>query len=241
MLFPIGFSPWPEAQKQPFQTNYYYMSVKILLIDDHPLTIGAYRQVIQDSLDENTHSTTVANTAEQAYKAIAQSAGSAFNLAIIDHGLPPYEEQNLKSGLDIALLLREKMPNCCIIMITAHTEMLIIYDIYKLAKPEGFIIKSELTPQMLAQVVNIVLEGDTYRSPIVTNCIKEIWKKELMVDDINRQILFFLSKGYKMKEVEEMVFLSGSAVQKRIASMKKAFEVSNDGSLVKEAKQQGFL
>ena len=62
-----------------------------------------------------------------------------------------------------------------------------------------------------------------------------------MVDDINRQILFFLSKGYKMKEVEEMVFLSGSAVQKRIASMKKAFEVSNDGSLVKEAIQQGFL
>jgi DNA-binding NarL/FixJ family response regulator len=217
------------------------MSLKILLIDDHPLTIGAYRQVIQDSLTENSHSSTVANNAEQAYNAITQAENSHFNLAIIDHGLPAYEEKELKSGLDIALLLRERMPNCNIVMITAHTEMLIIYDIYKLAKPEGFIIKSELTPQLLAQTIKIVTEGDTYRSPIVSNCVKEIWKKELMVDDINRQILFFLSKGYKMKEVEEIVFLSGSAVQKRIASMKKVFEVSSDGSLVKEAIKQGFL
>lgn len=150
------------------------MSLKILLIDDHPLTIGAYRQVIQDSLPENSHSSTVANTAEEAYNAIVQAGNSPYKLAIIDHGLPAFEEQELKSGLDIALLLRERMPNCNIIMITAHTEMLIIYDIYKLAKPEGFIIKSELTPQLLAQTIKIVTEGDTYRSPIVSNCVKEI-------------------------------------------------------------------
>jgi len=216
------------------------MSVKILLVDDHPLTVGAYRQVLQDNLPENSYTTAIANNAEQAYHAIAGSS-TDFNIAIIDHGLPAYEPQNLKSGLDIAMMLRQRMPECRIIMITAHTEMLILYDIYKLAKPEGFVIKSELTPQMLSQVIATVTEGDNYRSPMVQNCIKEIWKKELMVDDINRQILFFLSKGYKMKEVEDMVFLSGSAVQKRIASMKKAFEVSSDGSLVKEAVKQGFL
>lgn len=216
------------------------MSVKILLVDDHPLTVGAYRQVLQDNLPENSYTCDIANNAEQAYQAITGS-NAGFNIAIIDHGLPAYEPQNLKSGLDIAMMLRQRMPECRIIMITAHTEMLILYDIYKLAKPEGFIIKSELTPQMLSQVIATVNGGENYRSPMVQNCIKEIWKKELMVDDINRQILFFLSKGYKMKEVEEMVFLSGSAVQKRIASMKKAFEVSSDGSLVKEAVKQGFL
>lgn len=216
------------------------MPVKLLLVDDHPLTIGAYRQVIQENCKEGDYTCTVAQSAEEAYHAITNSV-TPFTAAIIDHGLPPYEEKEINSGLDVALLLRERMPGCRIMMITAHTEILIVYDIYKLAKPEGFILKSELTPQLLSQVLLSVLDGETYKSPLVANSIKEVWKKELMVDDVNRQILFYLSKGYKMKEVEDMVFLSSSAVQKRIASMKKVFEVSSDGSLVKEAILQGFL
>jgi len=164
-----------------------------------------------------------------------------FSLAAIDHNLPPYEEKRLVTGADVALLLRKTMPGCRIVMITAHTEILVLYDIYKKIEPEGFITKNELTPQKLGDIAVQVLAGDTYKSPIVNKSIREVWTKELMIDDINRQILFFMAKGYKAKELDGLVFLSDSSIQKRIASMKKAFCVTDNSSLVKEAIIQGFL
>jgi hypothetical protein len=41
----------------------------------------------------------------------------------------------------------------------------------------------------------------------------EIWKKELMVEDYNQEILFYLSKGFKIKELEGL-FISVQALSK---------------------------
>ena len=45
----------------------------------------------------------------------------------------------------------------------------------------------------------------------------------------------------KIKDLEKIVSLSISPIQRRIAQMKDAFEVKEDGSLLKEAFKQGFL
>lgn len=62
-----------------------------------------------------------------------------------------------------------------------------------------------------------------------------------MVEDYNCQILFYLSKGLKIKELEEVICLASSAIQKRITRMKKAFDFADDTGLVKEAIKQGFI
>jgi hypothetical protein len=51
----------------------------------------------------------------------------------------------------------------------------------------------------------------------------------------------YLSKGYKIKDLEKIVSLSISPIQRRIAQMKEVFDVKEDSSLVKEAFKQGFL
>lgn len=214
--------------------------MNILLVDDHPFTTEGYKAVMQKRFTENGTHITIADSCKAAYNAIA-AAREPFNLAVIDQNLPPFEEKKLKNGTDIALLLRKNMPGCKLIMVTAHTEILVLYDIFKRVGPEGFITKSELTPDNLGDTALMLNEGETYISPAVTNSITEVWKKELMVDDTNRQILFFMAKGYKAMELANLVFLSDSSIQKRIASMKKAFGVMDNSSLVKEAIQQGFL
>jgi DNA-binding NarL/FixJ family response regulator len=218
--------------------------MNVLIVDDHPMTVEGYISALSVNpfaLHEPTF--TKANNCEEAYSTLmtATAAKQSFDLTIIDKGLPGYEEKSILSGNDLANLIRENMPNCKIIMITAHTEVIIVYEIYKNIRPDGLIIKNDITPEKLKQAVMEIMKGNSYQSTTVKSCINEIWKKELMVEDYNRQILLYLSKGFKIKELEVIICLTTSAIQKRIIRMKKVFEATDDSGLVKEAIKQGFI
>lgn len=126
-------------------------------------------------------------------------------------------------------------------MITSHSEVLIVYDLQKRVQPNGLINKGDVDIQSLRQGILQVLDGKTFHSSKVRTILQAILKKDLMLDVVNRQILDYLHKGYKIKDIQVIVSLSMSAIQRRIAQMKDAFNVGEASSLVKEALQQGFL
>lgn len=213
--------------------------MNVLLADDHPMTIEGYHDALQkDPFAIYNPQFTKTYNFEEAWQAMERLP---YDLAIIDNSMPPFIEESITSGIELAQYIRSKLPLCKVIIITAHTEVVIVYDIAKRARPDGLIIKNDVTPEKLQAAVMEVIKGGSYQSPLVKNCISEIWKKELMVEDYNRQILFYLSKGFKIKDLEQTVYLTTSAIQKRISRMKKAFDVSDDTSLVKEAIKQGFI
>lgn len=215
--------------------------MNILLVDDHPMTVEGFMNVLlKVNFSEQKAIFTKAHNCKDGYDSIIKSK-NPFEIAIIDQGLPSYLEQSIATGSDLALLIRKNMPDCKIIMVTAHSEVIIIYDIVKKVNPDGLINKNDISPDNLQLIVAEVIQGNIYHSPIIKNCINEIWKKELMFDDFNRQILSYLSKGFKVKELEDVVYLSTSTIQKRIIRMKTAFEVHDDSGLVKEAIKQGFI
>jgi DNA-binding NarL/FixJ family response regulator len=218
--------------------------MNILLVDDHPMTVdGFMNALLQMNFSKEKANFTKVYNCKDGYDTIIKTSKSSksFDLAILDQDLPIYQEQSIRSGSDLALLIREYMPDCKIIIITAHTEVIIIYDILKKVNPNGLIIKNDINPDNLQLVVSEVMQGNKYQSPMVINCVNEIWKKELMVDDFNRQILFYLSLGFKVKELDGVVYLSASTIQKRIIQMKNTFDVTDDTGLVKEAIKQGFI
>jgi DNA-binding NarL/FixJ family response regulator len=218
--------------------------MNILIVDDHPMTVDGYIRVLSENpFGSYEPEFTKVNNCEEAYFAILRSVAfeQSFDLAIIDKRLPSYEEKSILSGSDLILLLREKIPKCKTIIATAHTEVITIYDIVKKVRPDGLIIKNDVTADILQKAVEEIIQGKQYHSHTVKNCIKEIWKKELMIDDYNRQILFYLSEGFKIKELEAMICLTTSTIQKRISQMKKVFETLDDSGLVKEAIKQKFI
>jgi DNA-binding NarL/FixJ family response regulator len=219
--------------------------MKVLVVDNHPITVEGYINALTVApfglLDPVF---TQAYNCEEAYHSFLlknESIKESFDIVILDKSLPSYPEKSILSGSDLALLVREKMPHCKIIMITAHTEILIVYDIAKKVHPDGLILKKDITSEKLNQIVIEIVEGNRYRSTTVQMCIHEIWKKELMIEDNNRQILLYLSKGFKVRELESIIYLTTSAIEKRIVRMKKAFVVTDATSLVKEAVKQGFI
>ena len=218
--------------------------MNILVVDDHPMTVEGYINTLSNApFGLNSPIFSRAHNCKEAYLKILnyRAIKKSFDIAIIDKNLPAYEENEILSGSDLAHFIREMMPDCKIIMITAHTEIIIVYEIFKNIKPDGFFIKNDITPEKLQEGLMQIIKGEPYQSPMVKSCINEIWKKKLMVDDYNRQILIYLSKGFKIKELEEIIALTTSAIQKRIIRMKDVFEVSDDSSLVKEAIKQGFI
>lgn len=218
--------------------------MNILLVDDHPMALDLYENVI---LEKFTHLSpliiTKALNCKEAYDALmdAKNNGTTFDLAILDYSLPIYIEKNILSGNDIANLISKENNSCKIVIITSHTEILLVYDILKKTKPAGIAIKNDITASGLRKMIEKVLNGDLYQSELVKMYIKEIWKKELLAEETNRQILFYLSKGYKVKELDRVIALATSTIQRRIIDIKKTFNVADDTSLIKEAIKQGFI
>jgi DNA-binding NarL/FixJ family response regulator len=216
--------------------------MNILIVDDHPMTTDLYENILLNTELGSPVFVTKALNCEDAYEAFtnAKIKGFDFDLALIDYSLPIYKAKNISSGGDIASLIKRDS-NCKIIIITAQTQVLLVYDILKKIKPDGMVIKSDVTNENFMNIIKTVLEGNLYQSPLVKTYIKEIWKKEIMADETNRQIILFLSKGYKIKELKNVISLTESAIQKRICKLKKTFNVDDDRELVRIAFDFGYL
>lgn len=215
----------------------------VLIVEDHPITVEAYISCLKSApFFSESPQFTIVSSCKEGYEILNSSVESIpFDLALIDQSLPIYAEGHLFNGSQLALLLQKKYFSCKIIMITSHSDIITVYDIIKKVKPLGLIIKSDVSASSLLQGIRQTLGGKIFYSPTVERILHEVWSKQLMIDDKNRQILLYLSKGYKIQELESIVLLSTSAIKRRIAHMKEEFEVSDDSSLVKEAYVQGFI
>lgn len=218
--------------------------MNILLIDDHPLTVSVYATIIleEKKFFKNAR-ITIAHNCNEAFDIImkASNANNAFDLAIIDYNLPPYKEENILSGADLTILTAKKFPKCKIGMITSHSEVLIIYDLLRKINPHGLISKNDINAENLCEVIKEIMAGGSYKSPQIKACVQEVWTKDLIFDDYNRKILLYLSKGYRIKDLENIIMLSGSAIQKRVVKLKRVFEAQDERELLKKIFEQGFL
>ncbi|WP_294822146.1 response regulator [uncultured Flavobacterium sp.] len=218
--------------------------MNILLVDDHPIILELYKNVLASLLEVRQPVFYSTLNCKQAYEAYAELAGKnmCFQLAIIDQSLPPFTEKNLNNGIDIALLLKKKMPECKLIINTAHMQLAVIYEIHKRVAPHGLIIKNDVTIESLSEIIAGVVDfNEYYNSPTVKSSISKVWSIEVLAEDYNRQILHYLAKGYKIKEIEGAISLAATTIQKRIIYMKKAFDIPDNGSLVKTAISRGYI
>jgi DNA-binding NarL/FixJ family response regulator len=105
--------------------------VRVLMVDDHPFIIEAYKNAIKGYNTKGLYEFTVtqAKDCKTGYEAIINEDNAQFDIAFFDLSMPTYEEKGIHSGEDLALLIKERMPACKIIFLTMHSEMLKINTI----------------------------------------------------------------------------------------------------------------
>ena len=214
-------------------------TLSILLVDDHPMTLEGYKNTLlqEDGLNLSIE------TAENSDSALSKirHTGKHYDVIFLDIQIPPSSKGNILSGEDLGLHIREACPNTKIVIITMFTENIRIRNIIRNVNPNAFLIKSEVIAAELLKALKSVIKGKEYYSKTVRRLRSQ--NRDSILDDIDRQIIYQLSKGTKTRNLVHYIPLSLGAIEKRKRKIKEAFEIEKGGDreVLDKAKKLGFL
>jgi DNA-binding NarL/FixJ family response regulator len=218
-------------------------SMKILIVDDHPFIIQAYKNALEKYSQQGYEFEVIqANNCKSGYENIVESK-IPFNVAFFDISMPEYAEKGIYSGEDLAVLMKSEMPSCKVILLTMHDELLKINNIIKNINPNGLIIKNDLTFDELIFAFDKIINNESYYSQTVIKLVGQAKYNDIELDAFDKQILFHLSKSVKTKDLPQYIPLSLSAIEKRKLNIREILEVKgeSDIDLINEAKTKGVI
>jgi DNA-binding NarL/FixJ family response regulator len=157
--------------------------------------------------------------------------------------MPVYEEKGIYSGEDLAALIMEYMPNCKIILLTMHTELLKIKNIIDTINPAGLVIKNDLTFDELLFGFDVILKNEIYYSHSIIKMANHNNNEIEGIDQFDKLILFHISKGTKIKDIPQYIPISLDTIERRKTNLKELFEIENgsDIDLIKNARLRGVI
>lgn len=218
----------------------------ILIVDDHPMTVDSYSNLLSVSnFQDNIPNFIRSYNCEDAYNKIFfyLNQNTAIDLALLDISLPPYIEFNIENGIDLASLIRKKLPNCKIVLLTMHGEPLAVDKIIKDINPEGFVSKSDINFELFPIVCKKIVDGETYKSPTIIESQRELFQRNINWDTHDSQILILIAQGIKTVNLPNYIPLSMSAIEKRKANIKEQLLMGKggDSDLINTARKLGLI
>jgi len=155
--------------------------------------------------------------------------------------LTPSVSKKMLSGEDIAMQIRACMPHSKIIVSTAFDNYYRIYNILKNINPASLLIKNDLTSEELITAVYKVLTQPPYYSNPILKLVKKEATRSIVVDALDRRLLYELSIYTQTKDLPNMLHLSLAAIEKRKRRLKEIFEVKSTHDLILKAREDGFI
>ena len=218
----------------------------LLLADNFPISIYGYINILTN---QNHHNKpidfTTAYSCEEAYLKITKRflSQKTLNLVFLVISLPSFESRNIQNGVDLGALIRQYFPECKIILLTMHSEPVLIQNAIKKINPEGFILKNDINAHSLLTAYLSIMQGQKFYSVTVSKVHDQNTLKKLNFDEIDCQILELISKKIKIKDMPKHLNLSLSAIEKRKAAIKTKIlkDKSSNKKIVEEAKKIGLL
>ncbi|AWI26785.1 response regulator [Flavobacterium pallidum] len=217
--------------------------MKILMIDDHPSQIHAYKTILSCSEPKFDFMVTEAYDCQSAYEIIVQSETEDFDMIFLDRSLPPYKEKNIMSGEDLARLVRNHLPHSKLLIMTTHAEAFTLFNMIKDYHPEGLLVKSDFTVEQLIDVFSRIYEGEIFYSNTVKSAMKEMNSRNGYLDRCDQQIITMLGQGISMKSITKTLGLSRSAISRRKAQIRIYFGIDSGGDeeIVAKAREAGLI
>jgi DNA-binding NarL/FixJ family response regulator len=217
----------------------------VLIIDDHPITVEGYKNVLEAFSLNNTDYKLKVVSAYSIDSTINKINGlntkDAFDLILLDISMLPSTVHNIFSGEELGVYIKKKFPNTKIIVLTLLNDNLRLLNIFNSLNPDGFIIKCDLTSNSLLKAVKTVLKGNKYYSETINTLLLKKTRQKAMLYSIDIILLKELANGSKMKELLEFIPLTKSGIERRKRMLKKTFHAKTDRDLVITAREKGFI
>ncbi|HCY81940.1 MAG TPA: hypothetical protein DHV22_10255 [Xanthomarina gelatinilytica] len=219
----------------------------ILIVDDHPVVLEGYTNFIKWHFKEHpvfsfniASATSIDKTVELISNIVPQNT---FDIVLLDISLPDGNTTKMHSGEDLGLFLKSKLPNVKIIAITALNDTVMLLNIIKKLSPHGLLIKSDTDGEVLTTAIKSIIKGCDYYSQTIVELFKKRVSQNIVLDDLDIQLLVELANGAKMKELEQLLPLTKSGIDKRRRLLKEKLNLqsNSDRDLVLKAKEKGFI
>jgi len=217
--------------------------MKILIVDDHPLIVDAYIRAIGKVKLPNPEQVVI-KVASSCDRAIFYAKKQAsFDLVVLDICLPPSKDKSFLSGECVGLYFRKKHPNCKIMICTSLNDNYRIYTLLKSLSPDSFLVKSDITLEDLIMSIQRTMDNLPFYSSTILRYLRKETSHKLLLDEIDRKLLYELSRGTKMKDLPHILPLSIGGVERRKRQLKEIFSIENnsDIELMRNAREKGFI
>lgn len=221
--------------------------LNILIVDDHPIIVEGYRNALltMEPLEGYSIHVDTAKDCDEANAKLKKSSrgNHPYDMIFLDIKLPASADGRITSGEDLGTIAKRLIPKAKIIILTMFNENSRIYSMLKTMNPDGLLVKSDLTSDEFLRAFKVVLSDTPYYSRTVSNFLRSQTKNDIILDDIDRAILYHLSRGVKTKNLPEYISLSLAGIEKRKRQLKNAFGVERyeDEKLLDKAREKGFI
>ncbi|MBC9797037.1 response regulator [Sinomicrobium weinanense] len=219
----------------------------IILIDDHPVITEVFADILGQVAKKHGFSFHIkaAHTIDDALYLFEQVYTiRPVDMVFLDMRLPPSSNGDIISGEDLGLKIRKAKPKAKIIVVTMYNDHYRIHNILKHIKPEGFLVKDDLTIAEFDIAIPRLIEGLPYYSKTVIESLRQYISHDFTLDATDRKLLHLLSLGiHRMKTISNNLSLTVSTIEKRKQHLKEIFNVKGgeDWELLKKARDKGFI
>jgi len=202
--------------------------VRILLIDDHPLFREGMRVVLGQALAFE-----IAGEAATAREAIELGSKTAFDIAVVDVGLPDL------TGVSVTRELRRVHPRCKVLALSMVEEPYRVAEMLR-AGASGYALKSQPMEEIL-DAIRAVLRGDRYLAPRLSQAHIEgllAGTAAGPIDELSpreREVFDLIVHGFTNERIGAQLFISARTVETHRQNLMDKLHVNSVVELVRLA------
>lgn len=221
------------------------MSMKLMLVDDHPLFIEGLSYLLQ------TYGFEVSGIANSGKEALAKARLLKPDIILMDIKMPDL------SGIDTLKLLKAERPKIKIVMLTSSEEDEDLFDAIKYGA-SGYLLKStganeliellhglengevRLTPQVAARI----LQEQRRANPVEKKSVHKSVERDLSEPQLTKrqlEILEMVAKGITYKDVGTALDLTERTVKYHMGKIIELLHLENRSQVIAYAVKMGIV
>ncbi|QCX39066.1 response regulator transcription factor [Aureibaculum algae] len=218
--------------------------LKILIIEDYKMVVNGYETLLKHTDFGCEFKIDIAYNCTDAHTKIEQSSkGKSYDIIFLDIQLPASTDGKLLSGEDLGIKINKLLPDAKILVNTFLTDNYRLFNILKSIKPNAMLTKNEAGSEEIVEALKSIINGNLYYSNFILKLLNNDDYGKYKIDKTDRQLLYQLSLGTKMKDLPNFLPLEMAGIEKRKRRLKRIFNIKTTGNkeLLGVAKEKGFI
>jgi DNA-binding NarL/FixJ family response regulator len=212
------------------------VSIRVLVVDDHPLMRDGLRFLINAQEDME-----VVGEAADGAAALEEVQVLEPDVVIMDIEMPG------ANGIEVTGRILEAHPQANVVMLSAFPDAAYVRDAVQVGA-RGYLLKGN-APNEVVRAVRAVMAGHTFMSPEATSALVSAFKDSManegakarpILSQREREVLGFVAEGLRTKEIASRLAIGTKTVDTYRARVMKKLGCGSTAELVRYAIREGL-